>query len=204
MPHRQKTNALHYQTMRRNIASLAARLMAEDGISDYGLAKRKAARQLGAPETEALPANAEIETELRAYQSLYQSEEQRQRLHRLRAVAVSAMRLLEHFSPYLTGPVLDGTAGRYAAVDLLVFPESPKPVEIFLLDRMIEYRHGETRRGSGEPAEAVLNFEWEDTPISVAVHDRFAERMQHRNPRTGRILERATLSTVEALLREDS
>ncbi|MCK7492113.1 MAG: hypothetical protein MZW92_11035 [Comamonadaceae bacterium] len=169
MPHRQKTNALHYQTMRRNIASLAARLMAEDGISDYGLAKRKAARQLGAPETEALPNNAEIETELRAYQSLYQGEEQRAAAApAARRRRSSAMRLLERFSPYLTGPVLDGTAGRYATVDLLLFPESPKPVEIFLLDRMIEYRHGETRRGSGEPPQAVLNFEWEDTPISVA------------------------------------
>jgi len=178
--------------------------MAEDGISDYGLAKRKAARQLGAPETEALPNNAEIETELRAYQSLYQGEEQRQRLRRLRSVALSAMRLLERFSPYLTGPVLDGTAGRFAAVDLLVFPESPKPVEIFLIDRMIEYRHGEPRRGAGETPEVVLNFEWEDAPVSVAVHDPFAERMQFRNPRTGRVLERAPLSAVEALLREVS
>ena len=31
--------------------------MAEDGIDDFALAKRKAARQLGAPTTEALPAN---------------------------------------------------------------------------------------------------------------------------------------------------
>jgi hypothetical protein len=35
---------------RSRIATLAARLMAEDGISDLGLAKRKAARNLGLPE----------------------------------------------------------------------------------------------------------------------------------------------------------
>jgi hypothetical protein len=51
--------------MRRSIAALAARLMAEVGIADYGLAKRTAARQLGAPETDELPNNAEIEAELR-------------------------------------------------------------------------------------------------------------------------------------------
>ena len=32
---------------RSRIAHLAARLMAEDGIEDYALAKRKAARQAG-------------------------------------------------------------------------------------------------------------------------------------------------------------
>ena len=33
-------------TLRREIAALAARMMAEDGISDFGFAKRKAARGL--------------------------------------------------------------------------------------------------------------------------------------------------------------
>ena len=85
--------------MRRSIAALAARLMAEDGIADYGLAKRKAARQLGAPETEALPNNAEIETELRAYQALYQVDEQRERLLDMRRAAAEVMRLLDPFKP---------------------------------------------------------------------------------------------------------
>lgn len=204
MSHRQKQHALHQLTMRRNIASLAARLMAEDGIGDYGLAKRKAARQLGAPETEALPNNSEIEVELRAYQAIYQGEEQRERLHRLRSAALSLMRNLERFAPYLTGPVLDGTAGRFAHVELLLFPESAKDVELFLLDRGIEYRHGETRRGSGEAPEAVLELDWEDTAVSLAVHDTLAQRTQYRNPRTGRVAERASLSAVEALVAEES
>ena len=36
----------HRSNLRREIAALAARMIAEDGISDYGFAKRKAARQL--------------------------------------------------------------------------------------------------------------------------------------------------------------
>ena len=47
--------------MRARIAAAAARLMAEDGIDDFALAKRKAARQLGASDTESLPRNDEIE-----------------------------------------------------------------------------------------------------------------------------------------------
>ena len=52
--------------LRREVAAAAARMMAEDGISDFGFAKRKAARQLGASDADALPTNAEIEAELRA------------------------------------------------------------------------------------------------------------------------------------------
>src|SRR5215218_3131130 len=71
---------------RRSVASLAARMMAEDGINDYGHAKRKAARSLGLEEGEALPTNEEVEIELRAYQSLYQEDEQREHLGELRRV----------------------------------------------------------------------------------------------------------------------
>src|SRR5438067_11880385 len=99
-----KTN--RQTSTRARIAAAAARLMAEDGIDDYALAKRKAAKQLGADDTTALPGNDEIEAELRAYQSLYQGEEQRERIRELRAKALEAMRLLSEFRPYLAGAVL--------------------------------------------------------------------------------------------------
>src|SRR5262245_21446964 len=119
--------------MRARIAAAAARLMAEDGIDDYALAKRKAARQLGAPDTEALPRNDEIEAELRAYRELYQAEEHPELIAELRRVALEAMRAFERFNPYLTGPVLAGTAGPYSEIELQLFPDSAKDVELFLL-----------------------------------------------------------------------
>lgn len=57
---------------RREIAALAARMMAEDGVGDVGFAKRKAARRLGLGDCEPLPANTEVEAELRTWQMLYQ------------------------------------------------------------------------------------------------------------------------------------
>ncbi len=53
--------------MRAAIAAAAARIMAESGIDNFALAKRKAARQLGATEKQGLPGNEEVEAELRAY-----------------------------------------------------------------------------------------------------------------------------------------
>src|SRR5262245_43231570 len=131
------------QQMRTRIAAAAARLMAEDGVEDFALAKRKAARQLGAEDTQSLPKNEEIEAELRAYQSLYQGEEQRERIQYLRRCALEAMQLLERFRPYLAGPVLSGTAGRYSDIDLQLFTDDGKAVEHFLLSQRSEEQTSE-------------------------------------------------------------
>ena len=78
--------------VRARIAAAAARIMAEDGVDDYALAKRKAARQLGAAAGEGLPANEEIEAELRAYRALYQEDEHPEQLAELRRGALDACR----------------------------------------------------------------------------------------------------------------
>src|SRR3954453_21193975 len=104
--------------MRARIAAAAARIMAEDGIDDFAFAKRKAARQLDAADTQALPRNDEIEAELRAYRALYQAGEHPEVIAELRRAALDAMRALERFHPYLTGPVLSGLAGPYAEIDV--------------------------------------------------------------------------------------
>lgn len=186
---------------RREIASIAARLMAEDGIDDYGYAKRKAARQLGLPDDEALPTNAEVEAELRTYQALYQSEEQPALLKELRLTALEAMRFLADFRPYLTGPVLDGTAGRYAEVEIELFAESAKEVEIFLINRGVRYEHARVPQGPGELPEAVLELDWEGTPVRLSILSETAERTRRTN-RAGKVHERARISVVESLLEQ--
>src|SRR5690606_27636218 len=105
---------------RGRIAHLAARLMAEDGVEDYALAKRKAARQAGLDDSRDLPSNEEVESALRTYRVLYEQQTHGDRLRALRMKALAAMRLWSRFRPYLTGSVLTGTAGRYADVNLQV------------------------------------------------------------------------------------
>jgi hypothetical protein len=190
--------------MRARIAAAAARIMAEDGIDNFALAKRKAARQLGAADTEALPANDEVEAELRAYRALYQPEEHSQRIAELRRIALEAMRALERFSPYLTGAVLKGTAGPYAEIELQLFPESAKEVEIFLLERRMAYTTQEGRRFSGDRAHAmsVLSLTWEDAPLKLSVFDPRDERVALKTSQAGRVMDRAGIAEVAALLRD--
>jgi hypothetical protein len=189
--------------VRARIAAAAARIMAEDGIDDFSLAKRKAAKQVGAPETQSLPANDEIEAELRAYRALYQPEEQRERLTELREIALQVMQALERFTPYLTGSVLSGTAGPYAEVELQLFPPSAKDVELFLLERNVPYSSREVRRYSGDQAHAVsvLSVSWEGIPVKLSVFDVRAERLALKTSQAGRVIERAGAAEVETLLR---
>lgn len=188
--------------MRARIAAAAARLMAEDGIDDFALAKRKAARQLGAGNTQALPGNDEIEAELEAYRELYQADEHPLRIAELRKVALDVMRALERFTPYLTGPVLKGSAGPYAEIELQLFPESAKELEIFLLERNMAFTTREGRRYSGDRARAVSVFSltWQGTPVKLSVFDPRDERLALKTSVAGKVMERAGIAEVGALL----
>jgi hypothetical protein len=183
---------------RSSIASAAARLMAEDGIVDYHHAKRKAARQLGLPEHTAYPDNAEVEAELRAYRTLYQEEGHPELLLALRQTSLELLELLADFSPYLTGSVLDGTAGEHSHIDILLFADSAKEVEIFLLNRGMTFEHVEPRN---ERAEAVLVLETDTADANLVIFPPQLERvvMKHRD---GRPRERIRAAALRALILE--
>ena len=181
---------------RASICDTAARLIAEEGISDYSQAKRKALRQLGLPESTPLPSNAEVEAALREWQAVFQDEEQIERVAHLRRKAAELMEILQEFRPYLTGSVLDGTAGRYAEIDLQLFADSAKEIEIFQLNRGVPYSHATPRN---DRAEAVLVVESEDAVANLVVYPTLDERISPKG-RDGRPRERARLTAVKALL----
>ena len=194
------------QQMRTRIAAAAARIMAEDGIEDFAMAKRKAARQLGAEDTRSLPANDEVEAELRAYLSLYHGEEQRERILYLRTLALAAMQALAQFRPYLSGPVLKGTAGRYSDIDLQLFTDDEKSVEMFLLNRNIRYEVEMTRHIAGDRQRpvSVLQLEWQGVPVKLAIYSTNDERGTVRTSPAGKPIERAGIPAVAQLLQADA
>jgi len=190
---RDDTNLFQQRT---RIAGVAARLISEDGVIDYALAKRKAAQRLGLPENSQLPENSEVEAELRSFHRLFDDKEQTAAIARLRQKAREIMTIVQRFVPYLTGAVLDGTAGRYAEIDIQLYTDSAKDVEIFLLNQKIDYEHSTPR---SDRAEAVLTLHSEGIPINLIVYPSREERVTYRT-RDGRVRPRARLEAVNKLV----
>lgn len=189
---------------RSRIAYLAARLMAEDGIEDYALAKRKAARQAGAPDSRQLPTNDEIDAALRVHQQLYQQDEHRDRLRALREKAIGTMRELARFDPHLTGSVLNGNAGKYADINLQLYTDNVKAVELYFIDRRISYKTTQSRLYSGEELRTFPVFTVDDdgTEVQFTVLAPRDLRAPLRTSLEGKALDRAKLQVVEMLLAE--
>jgi hypothetical protein len=190
---------------RSRIAHLAARLMAEDGIEDYALAKRKAARQAGAPDTRELPTNDEIDAELKTYRLIYHREEHGNRLRELRETALRAMRELAQFDPHLTGSVLNGNAGKYADINLQLYTDNAKAVELFLIDRGIPYHAAQSRLYAGADPQTVPVYTVVDdgTEIELTVLASRDLRGPVRTSPEGKAIERARLPAVELLLAQN-
>lgn len=187
------------QDMRRRIAHVAARILAEDGSLDYGSAKRKAARQLGAPDSDNLPDNQQIDEALRSYQALYQADETRAQVTLLRQVAIEYMEQLADFDPHLTGPVLNGTAGRNTDINLQLFTDDQKEVEFLLMRLNIPYQTAEYRI-SDAPGKVYPRFIIQDprAPVDLIVYPAADLRSMKRLQADGRP-RRLRLTQVRAL-----
>lgn len=188
--------------LRRHIAYLAARLMAEDGIADFAAAKQKAARQAGLEDARSLPDNSEIEEALRDYQVLYQKDEQPAQLRHLREVAVKAMREFEQFRPALVGSVLSGTAGQFSDVNLQVFTDDPKALTLYLLNKHYRFEEGTRRVRRNDRFQEVphVSLEVDDVTVTLTVLDLDDERAGARGRAAELPPQRARLAEVEALL----
>ena len=116
------------------------------------------------------------------------------------------MQALEEFTPYLTGPVLKGIAGPYSDIELQLFPDSGKDVEIFLLNRNIPFASAEARRYSGDRARSVtvLELDWEGVPVKLSLFDSRDERIALKTTQVGKIMDRAGITEVSAMVRAGS
>jgi hypothetical protein len=198
-----RRNPVRSENLRRALAQEAARIMAEHGIRDFFVAKRKAAERFGVTDGAVLPKNTEIENALVEYQRLFGGASHEQSLHAQRSAALLAMRRLQAFEPRLVGPVLSGTATAHSDVQLHLFAETPESVAISLMDQGI--RHEITARRVKMNAERVLEypgvrFEINDHAIEATVFPTDGIRQAPVSPVDGRPMRRADVSELEALL----
>src|SRR5436853_6050169 len=84
---------------RIRVAQAAARLIAEHGITDWSLAKRKALRQLMLPEGSALPSNDDVVAALTEHHALFGGVAHQRNLRMQREEALAWMRNLAVWQP---------------------------------------------------------------------------------------------------------
>jgi hypothetical protein len=135
-----------------DITQAAARLVVEEGL-EYGLAKRKAARDLARRQVRAadLPSNEQVEDEVREYLAIFHADSQPSEMAALRRLAGQWMERLAEFRPHLTGAVWRGTATRRSAVQLELYCDDPKSAEIALLNLHVDYEVG----GNGDQTDLI-------------------------------------------------
>lgn len=203
---RAKRHATRSDNLRRALAQEAARIMAEHGIRDFLIAKRKAAERLGVVDGSALlPKNSEIESALAEYQRLFGGESHLSALLAQRRAALSAMRYLREFEPRLVGPVLSGTATQHSQVQLHLFAERAESVTLKLLDDGLAHEVTERRvKFNAEHIRAFpgVRFEMEEQPIEATVFPTDGIRQAPVSPVDGRPMRRANAFEVEALLQQ--
>jgi hypothetical protein len=194
--------------LRQQLADEAARLIAEHGIQDYSLAKRKAAERLGVRASEgALPSNAQIQERLVERQRIFEPAAHDARLEKLRLVATSVMSVLDSFRPKLVGAVLDGTATVNSPIELHVFSDSPEAVAAALEGRGLRLHDSQRRYRFGrEMTEQIPGFELmvDDEELQVMVFPERGPRHSPLSPIDGKPMRRASRSAVLALLEGDA
>jgi hypothetical protein len=193
-----KDHPFRRDLMREELAQHAARIMAEDGITDYAMAKRKAARQMGASDTRHLPSNQQIDEALKSRRALFDPGRHPAVLNALRAQALEVMRLLESFHPFLTGSVLSGSAGENSDINLLIYSDDEKAVMMFLLKHNLPFENGEWRVQISGRQQTVPSFTLQ-TEAGVTVHVAvLPENARHNGQRKSET--HADADAVEALL----
>jgi len=190
---------------RQAVTVLAARFIAEDGLITYHAAKRKAADQLGYNKRKDLPSNSEIERSVITYQNLFQNTCQPLTLFKLRCKAVNIMNLFERFNPRLAGSVLAGTAGSHSEIIVHLFLDNPEIISIQLLDNDIPNELCERRMRTTDKkttAFPAYYFFADDIPVILIIFPEKDVKHAPVCPINGKLMKRANITKVKALLQE--
>jgi hypothetical protein len=138
----------------QEIAATAARMVVEEGL-EFGLAKRRAVKQMGLPARTPLPGNELVEDEVRDYIDLFCADTQPAELAALRQLAGLWMARLAEFRPHLSGAVWRGTATGLSDIYLQLFCDDPKSAEIRLIDHQVRYEVSTVQGFHGETVDAL-------------------------------------------------
>jgi hypothetical protein len=185
---------------RTRIAQVAAKLIAEHGIADWSLAKRKAVRQLLLPERTALPGDDEIESALTDYHALFGGEQHVTKLREQREQALYWMQRLAQFEPVLVGGVAAGWASAHSDIQLDLVAANAKAVLLALLNAGVAYR----TMNADDDGPQRIHVDVPSGGVRLSVRSPEEARQRPRRDRHGAETARLTAVELSALLASSS
>jgi hypothetical protein len=183
---------------RVRIAQVAARLIAEHGLTDWSAAKRKAARQLLLPDSAALPSNEEVTEALQAHHALFDTAAHEASLHAQRAEALVWMKRLATWNPLLVGGVAAGWATQHSDVRLELSADDAKQVEIALAGAGVRYAALPGREDGDDPRSAHLLIETPRASLRLTVVSAQQRRNRPRHDDEPRLDAAAVAALLES------
>lgn len=186
----------------RDLISECARIVCEDDVLDYRIAKQKAMLRLGLSPRSSLPDNASIQTAVIEYQRIFGGRDYAERLIALRRAAVQAMKLLHEFGPRLVGAAVSGAITAAHRVQIHVFVDRPEAIDLFLEARGIPFEQDERdyRYPDGrEQPVPLARFEAGEIGVDVAAFGLDDLRRTPLSPADGLPCKRLKLADAEAL-----
>ncbi len=156
------------QSSSARIAQRAAQLLCRHQQSDPKQACQQATHELGLSKKEAQPSPAEIDAAIADYRQLL-SPNYDIDLQNLRQKSLALLDFFKQFQPYLVGSVLKGSASKHSDINLLIFSDDPKAIEIFLLNQQIDYSCRERKTQYRQTDAPAIAFWFDNTQVHLQV-----------------------------------
>lgn len=194
-----------HDRLRDVLAQEAAKIIATEGVRDYQQAKRKACERIGNSHYGSLPSNFEIERAISSFHKTFLLNHD-VILKDLRNIALTIMKWFAQFSPYLVGPVLDGTANASTPISIHVSCDAVEEVVEIVQSREIDSRIEERRFKLSNDFYYLptLIFCYQDCELAVTI---FTLRQQHQHPKSksqNRTMQRMNINALVNLLKQTS
>ena len=189
--------------LKERMAYEAARIMVEQGLSDFDRARRKAAARTGILDRRHWPTNEAVQEAISTQRRLFRAPRHGAEQESLWGQAIQAMRLFQAFAPRIAGSALDGPMDPALGVELFLFADQPEEVLFALMERHIPWREGQRlmRYPDGQSSHhPVLRFLAGETPVALVVLPRGALRHPPLDPVTERPLRGMRVEELERLV----
>jgi len=187
--------------LRQALAQETAKIIVSEGVRDFHRAKLKASDRLGNTQHGSLPSNLEIESAISAYKNTFIPDSDLKTTTQ-RQIALDIMGWLQAFSPLLSGPVLEGTAGVNTPISIHVSAETVENIVGVLHECGVKTKLAQRRLklNNNFVFLPTANFEYRNYEIDVLV---FNLRQQHQHPKSksqNRSMQRINLKSLKQLL----